>query len=794
MYQRPILAQKKPAQRKSDLKKFHAPTGGWISNRNLSTPMENGGPQGAAVLDNFFPTSTTAILRRGKELYATLGQGDEGVTSLFTYVNGLNRKLFASTENTIYDITNILVPYNYRLVTENGDYLVTENGDYFGQSSTEDMEAFEGALGGNWITVQFATTGGIYLIGVNGASTGFIYDGNAFYPYIPGGVWALSYDNVIQDFSVGEVITGDTSGAEGTVSEILPGGGLVLKDIVNAKNVYSMSFRDATDDIKVGMSLEGVDSGAKADVKTVSGVVSRYAINYVTKTANFTVGETVTGGTSSATCVVVSINADDDTKGQLVVSTVSGAFVVGEKLTGSVSGAATSSTVVYTRYDGNIEIEGMTGSFVSGELIRGADGITAYANSSPVYISGGSFLDNEMLTGDQGGSAQAASVLSNIVPGVAFPDGLTTADMSYVWAFKNRLWFAQKESLNIWYMDAPDAVGGDPVVYPMGGILTLGGSVLWGDSWSMGTGAAGGLSDQMVVTSTEGEVAVFQGSYPEATGDWSHVGTYRIGRPLGNRAHFRGGGDIAVATSVGLIPLSKAISLDVTALSPAAVSYNIQDAWQQAVDGRGLEDWSCMLWPERKMAIISPPITIGDYDPVLFISNSETGAWCRYTNWDARAMCVFQGEMYFGGPNGEVFKANVTGMDNGSVYTGVYIPLFDDLGSPANLKIPKMGRGVARAKANLSYGLRFKADFDIDPGSAPTASSADCSNAWGTGVWGQSVWGGTNPNVFNAQWKSLGGTGYYVSACYQVTSGSSVPLDVEIVHLEISLTMGEIVT
>src|SRR5690606_19735013 len=254
--------------------------------------------------------------------------------------------------------------------------------------------------------------------------------------------------------------------------------------------------------------------------------------------------------TSSATCVVVSINADDDTKGQLVVSTVSGAFVVGEKLTGSVSGAATSSTVVYTRYDGNIEIEGMTGAFVSGELIRGADGITAYANSSPVYISGGSFLDNEMLTGDQGGSAQAASVLSNIVPGVTFPDGLTTADMSYVWAFKNRLWFAQKDSLNVWYMDEPDAVGGAPVVYPMGGILTVGGGVLWGDSWSMGTGAAGGLSDQMVVTSTEGEVAVFQGSYPGAgLSDWQHVGTYRIGRPLGNRAHFRGGGDIAVATS-----------------------------------------------------------------------------------------------------------------------------------------------------------------------------------------------------------------------------------------------------
>lgn len=640
MYNRPNRPQKVPAQRKSELKKFPAPTGGWISNRNLSSPMVGEGTQaqGAAVLDNFFPTSTTAILRRGKELYATLGEGDHEVQSLFTYVNGLNAKLFASTSEAIYDITNVLVPYNWRLVTENGDYIVTENGDYFGQSSIEGLDKFTGTTNGKWITLQFATTGGIYLIGVNGVDTGFIYDGNGFYPYVPGGAWALSYDNVVTDFQVGEVITGGTSGATGTVYEIIPGGGLVL--------------------------------------------------------------------------------------------------------TGSASG----------------------------------------------------FEDNEMLTGSLGGDAQASSDAVSLVPGITFPDGLTTADMCYVWGYKNRVWFAQKESLNIWYMDAPDAVGGAPVVYPMGGILTMGGSILWGDAWAIGTGAAGGLSDQMVVTSTEGEVAVFQGSYPEATGDWLAVGTYRIGRPLGNRAHFRGGGDIAVATSVGLIPLSKAISLDVTALSPAAVSYNIQDAWQQAVDGRGLEDWSCMLWPERKMAIMSPPITIGDYDPVLFISNSETGAWCRYTNWDARAMCVFQGEMYFGGPNGEIFKANVTGMDNGSVYTGVYIPLFDDLGSPANLKIPKMGRGVARAKANLTYSLSFKADFNIDPGASPSASIADGSNAWGSGVWGQSVWGGTNPNVFNAQWKSLGGTGYYMSACYQVSSGGAVPLDVEIVHLEISYTTAEIVT
>lgn len=533
--------------------------------------METDAPQGAAVLDNFFPTATTAILRRGKSIYATLGDGENDVKSLFTYSNGNNRKMFGATNDTVYDITSVLNPVNWRIVDDKGNLIVTQDGDYFGMNSTDGLDVWTGASGGNWITVQFATTGGVFLIGVNGSSGGFIYDGEEFY------------------------------------------------------------------------SLDG---------------------------------------------------------------------------------------------------------------------------GNPLY------------------------------PGVKWPDDLTSSDMSYVWVYKNRLWFAQKDSLDIWYMDDPDSIGGDAKIYPMGGILTMGGSISWGEPWSMSTSSAGGLSEQMVVTSTEGEVAVFQGSYPDSTAEWLHVGTYRIGRPLGNKAHFRGGGDIAVATSVGLVPLSKAISLDVTALSPAAVSYNIQDAWQSAVDTRGLQDWVCMLWPERKMAIMSPPTTIGSYDPILLVSNSETGAWCRFTNWDARAMCVFNGEMYFGGREGEVFRANVTGNDNGQAFTGVYIPLFDDLGSPANIKIPKMGRGVARSAGSLSYKIDFKSDFDIDSGAAPSASSIDGGTTWGSdSKWGEgAVWGGTNPTVFNAQWKSLGGTGYYVSACYQVTSGSSAPIDVEIVHIEISFTMGEVLS
>src|SRR5690606_30405243 len=55
----------------------------------------------------------------------------------------------------------------------------------------------------------------------------------AFWPYVSGGVWTVSYDAETTPFTVGEVVTGGTSGATGTVIEVITGalpgeGGLIL--------------------------------------------------------------------------------------------------------------------------------------------------------------------------------------------------------------------------------------------------------------------------------------------------------------------------------------------------------------------------------------------------------------------------------------------------------------------------------------------------------------------------------------------------------------------------------------
>jgi hypothetical protein len=625
--------QTRPKPLQSQPRKWDAPVAGWVSNRALASPRSIEGP-GAAVLDNFFPRSTGVALRRGKELYATLQETDLDVLALFSYKNGSTEKLFGANEEWIYDLTSVPFASAADLGDEDGDIFETEGGDTLGWGSTDGLEVSGVYTGGRWIVVQFATTGGIYLIGVNGEDPGFIYDGDAFYPYVEGGVSRLDYDG-------------------GTVA--------------------------------------------------------------------FTEGETLTGGTSAATATIWKVEGD-----------------------------ATSGYLLLTD------------------------------------VAGGPFDNDEVITDGDGGAAVADGVDAIVAPGITFNDGstdFTSADMSFVWTYKNRLWFAQKDSLNAWYLDV-DQIGGDATVFPMGGIFANGGALLFGARWSLESGGEGGLSEQNTFTTTNGEVAIYQGDSPDEASTWAIVGVYRIGSPLGNRAYLRGGGDLAIATSVGLVPLSKAIELDVTALNVATVSYKIADAWTDAIRLRGETDWQAMIWPENKLAAIAPPDLIGSSAPVVFVSNTETGAWARYTNWHALCMEVFQGQLYFGSPEGKVFKANIGGLDDGDAYSGAVVLLFDDLGAASATKIPTVAKATTRANTNVNDQLSMLADFNIEVPPAPDATPLTGTNTWGDGIWGTSQWGSEIPTNIGQTWRSAGNVGYYLAPCYQVTSGSVAAIDVELIAID----------
>lgn len=704
-------------KRRSNVYSFPAPTGGWIANRNLARPNGQTVPPGAYMLENLFPTSRGAKIRRGSELYATLGDGTKATTAVFSYIVGEVEQMFGATADTIYDITTITSPTNYSLGDDLDDVIVTDTGDTFGEDSTIGKEVVTGQTGGNWIVVQFATSGGIFLVMVNGVDPMLIYDGTNWYPITSQSLNSLNYDTGTASFTVGQVVTGGTSGATATIKKVI-----------------------------------GTSTSGKLWIGDVTQQPVTYHLAYKTQTSNFTVGQVVTGATSGAHGVILA-DVDGGTTGTLTIGTVTGTFQDSETITDPLGGSA-------------------------------------LANGSNTYLTGGPFRDNEALTDPLGGSALVNGTVTLLFG--AFT-GVDTRNLSYVWAFKNRLFFVQKNTLSAWYLPV-DSMTGTASEIPLGGVFNRGGSLLFGSSWSLDSGSGGsGLSQQSVFVTTEGEVVVYQGSNPGDPTDWQQVNTYKIGRPLGNKAHIRAGGDLVIATNIGFVPLSQAIQRDYAALSPSAVSYPIEDAWNDAVEQRGSDGWNCEVWPSAQMVIVAPPTT-NDQQARWFVANARTGAWAPFTGWDATCVHVFKERCFYGSQSGKVIEANVTGLDQGNPYTASYLPLFDDLRSPASLKIAKMARLVVRSSFAVKDQMSFQKDFTVNLPSAPDAAFVPVGSVWGGGVWGESTWGTSGTINTYQNWRVIAGSGYAVAPAAQITSGAIVPLDSEIVRTDFTFEVADQMT
>lgn len=848
----------KQRPRKAQVTMLPAPTGGLVSNRNLAVARGPELPPGAAVLENWFPTATGAITRRGMRRWATLG--DDPVKAMFTYVSGAQKQMFAADDNAIYNVTSIPSPYSWILSTDNEEEAISPDvpGEVaLGEQSVQGFDVFTDTTSGDWVVVQFGTAGGNFLMGVNGVDQGFIYDGTTFYPNVAGGVYGLNFDAEAGAFTVGETVTGGTSAATAEILKVISDGStgtLWIKDIVEVPEVREITYSGGVGSFTVSGTLTGTESGATATIDAdaagtltlsdVSGsfdngevitdggaattasaeIATRWEMEIKTVVQAFVVDETITGGTSGATAIVLEVDGTT-----LILRNLDGTFTANEALTGSAGGdaevdtaeaattwvmtfedlladftaadtllgatsaaTATISTVSVGSEGGSFVLTGLTGNFVSGEIIT--DGASATSTSVDTYVSGGAFQDDETITDGDTGSATADGGATLLSVGVSFPDGvdLDTSDLSYVWVYKNRIYFIQNDSLDAWYLPV-DQVGGELTKFPLGGVFPRGGVLLWGQAWSLDNSGSGGLSEQCVFTTTEGEVAAYQGLSPDPGQDWTKVGAYRVGRPMGKKGFIRAGGDLVIATTVGFISLAAASRKDYAALGQNAVSYPIEDDWVLSQQLRGQEDWRCQVWAEGQMTLVAPPTPEGQ-SPIVYVVNTNTGKWATFTGWDITAMTQFQGGIYFGSSDGAVRQGWIGGSDEDAPYVCRSLPLFDSMNAPASLKLLKMGRVVTRAAYAAKIQLSGQSNFVVNFPAAPSQSAIPGGNEWDNGVWGESVWDATRASIITGDWVSLGNYGHDVSIGVQVTSGATVPLDVELIRIDVTYSTGDVGT
>jgi len=361
--------------------------------------------------------------------------------------------------------------------------------------------------------------------------------------------------------------------------------------------------------------------------------------------------------------------------------------------------------------------------------------------------------------------------------GTTFSDlavnNVSEADLSQVWTFKERVFFVEVGTQSAWYLD-PKSIGGDAAELNMGSVFRRGGTLLFGATWSLDSGS--GLDDVCLFVSDNGEVAVYQGTNPASAATWGLSGVYDIGIPMNKHSYFKAGGDLAVVTRDGIIPISSAVQKDRAALRLDSISYPIEDAWKAAMASGGTFPTSATLWQSAGYLLVGTGAAT-ERKPIAFVSNANTGAWSRITGWDVRCSGVFDDRLYFGSESGCVFLADSTGSDDGEQYTGVYVGKFKHSESLTSAN----SVGVTyKATQELDFDLLAFGDYNITDITAPNVTLADSTGEWGQGEWGAFIWGETTNLTSYTTWQSVFANGYATAPGLSITSNQDVAVVFEI--------------
>lgn len=366
--------------------------------------------------------------------------------------------------------------------------------------------------------------------------------------------------------------------------------------------------------------------------------------------------------------------------------------------------------------------------------------------------------------------------------------GIDTALLSHVNVYRNRQWFVEKDTLNVHYLPV-DSIGGAIGTLTVAGVFKRGGSVLFTATWSMDAGD--GLDDKFVVVSTEGEVAVYQGSNPSDIADWSLVGRYDASPPLGKNAYTQVGGDLLILTEIGIIPMTAIQAKDPSALALAAVSRNIQPDWIQDARDRRALPWEVVKWTSRNIAFISCP-TSNPNERWCYAVNLETNAWAKYTGWDTRCLVLHEDQVYFGTSDGKLMQAEVTGNDVGQPIYHTYVGHAEHLGSVGRYKTVMQARAQFRVTYPIAPQLSVSTNYEIQLPAPPNVGpEPEGAGVWDGAIWDVSTWdSGAEFTTQRVGWVSIGRSGDSHALQVQVTSGQTPTPMAELILVEVTYNPG----
>ena len=386
--------------------------------------------------------------------------------------------------------------------------------------------------------------------------------------------------------------------------------------------------------------------------------------------------------------------------------------------------------------------------------------VTGLTNSRWGYCNiatgGGNFLS--MANGVDAPYVYNGTVWSN--PAIT---GVTASTLESPILYAQRQFFIGKNTLKVWYLPV-DSIAGAANAVDIAPFATKGGYIVSHGTWTIDAGQ--GVNDHYVIMTSKGQVIVYQGTDPSVATDWSMVGVWDIGAPVGPRSLYKYAGDMLVVCQDGVIPMSAA--LQSSRVNPkVAITDKIQFAISEAITDYGSNfGWQLIYVPTINQLWLNVPVEEGT-NQQQFAMNTISGSWCNYTGWNANCFELFQDNPYFGG-SGYVGRAWYTNADNGTNINAYGLQAFNNFNGAGTLKRFTMSRPILRANGTPAIYAGIDVDFDLSDLSAPLTTTPITYGFWDSSTWDNATWGG-NLQVIQ-YWQGIHGVGYYGAPIVKVAS------------------------
>lgn len=316
-----------------------------------------------------------------------------------------------------------------------------------------------------------------------------------------------------------------------------------------------------------------------------------------------------------------------------------------------------------------------------------------------------------------------------------------------------------------WYAQA-GSYQGQITKFDMSSRLTRGGTLVQMLTWTLDSGS--GIDDLAVFIFSTGEALVYQGSDPGEVNDWTLIGKFQIGEPLGPRAHAKVAGTEIILTRDGYIDLSVALK-DGRYSEKSNYSAKIIRASKDAPAQYGTFDgWEATLYPSGQMFIVNVPTSTET--SIQHVRETSTGGWCEFNGWNALTFCVFRNRLYFGDAFGNVCLADAGTSDNGARILSWAIPAFNSMGSRAMRKQLTAGTAVSNVLTPASFVYDGLADFNSTLRATLVDDPNPAGAEWDTAEWDVAYWdsGAQGDSVTQTGWKNVNAIGYSLTMSVRI--------------------------